>query len=83
MNKVIDANATFNTVGQIKPLFIRLENENHELHTYRVEKINYTKEEKYSGIQSLLYNCSIQMGTQMKEVEIRYYINSHKWMLVE
>lgn len=82
MNIIIDANATFNTAGEIKPLYIRLEDEHHELHTYKIEKINYVKEEKYSGIQSFLYNCSVMIENAMKEVEIRYNVGSHKWVLM-
>ena len=28
----VDINATFNTIGDIKPLYIRLEDNNHKLH---------------------------------------------------
>ena len=38
----IDVIATFNTLGKIKPNYIRLEDEEHQLRTFRVEQVEYT-----------------------------------------
>ena len=46
----VDVIATFNVQGKIKPNYIRLEDENHLLHTYKIENIIFSKEEKYGGI---------------------------------
>ena len=83
MNVTIDANATFNPLGEIKPLYVRLEDENHELHTYKIENIEQVKEEKYAGIGSFLYVCQISVGGALRQIKIRYYIASHKWALIE
>lgn len=79
MNTIIDVNATFNTVGDIKPIYVRLEDGYHELQTYKIYRINQIKNEKYSGINSILYNCSIIQENTEREIKIRYYIDSHKW----
>lgn len=83
MNVTIDANATFNSLGEIKPLYVRLEDENHELHTYKIEDIEQIKEEKYAGIGSILYVCQISVEGVLRQIKIRYYIASHKWALIE
>ena len=83
MNVTIDANATFNPLGEIKPLYVRLEDENHELHTYKIENIEQVKEEKYAGIGSFLYVCQISVGGVLRQIKIRYYIASHKWALMK
>lgn len=83
MSISIDANATFNPVGDIRPRFIRLEDDNHELHTYKIENVNSIKEEHYLGIHSILFNCSIKVEEVMKTIDIRYHFESHKWSLVE
>lgn len=83
MNVTIDANATFNPLGEIKPRYVRLEDENHELHTYKIENIEQVKEEKYAGINSFLYVCQISVEGVMRQIRIRYYIASHKWTLVD
>ena len=87
MTVSIDANATFNPVGDIKPVYVRLEDENHELHTYKIQSINQIKDEKYSGICSRLFYCSIiisdSIDEQIKDIMIRYHFVSHKWTLVD
>lgn len=83
MTVTIDANATFNPLGEIKPLYVRLEDESHMLHTYKIESIEQTKEEKYAGVGSILYVCTINVDGMLKRIKIRYYIASHKWALVE
>ncbi|MFA9377018.1 MAG: hypothetical protein ACERKZ_09740 [Lachnotalea sp.] len=77
----IDANATFNPLGEIKPMYIRLEDEEHQLHTYKIESISSIKDEKYAGIHAILFVCNIRIEDCMREIKIRYYIPSHKWML--
>jgi hypothetical protein len=77
----IDANATFNPLGEIKPMYIRLEDEEHQLHTYKIERISNIKEEKYSGVSSILFVCHIAIEECLREIKLRYYVPSHKWML--
>lgn len=81
-NTAVDINATFNTVGDIKPVYIRLENEKHELETFKIQRITNQKNEKYSGINSLLFYCVIHVENIEKEIKIRYYIDSHKWVTI-
>lgn len=81
-NILIDVNATFNPIGDIKPLYVRLEDDRHELHTHKIQSINYTKKERFSGIDSMLFNCSICLDDCLKEINIRYYFQSHKWALI-
>lgn len=83
MNVTIDANATFNPLGEIKPVYVRLEDEEHVLHTYKIESIDQMKEEKYAGVSSFLYVCSINVEGILKQIRIRYYVPSHKWVLVQ
>lgn len=79
----IDANVTFNPLGEIKPMYVRLEDEEHQLHTYKIERISNVKEEKYSGITSFLFVCHIAVEDCLREIKLRFYVPSHKWMLEE
>lgn len=83
MSISIDANATFNPLGEIKPRYVRIEDETHQLHTYKIEHINYAKEERYSGIDSIRFNCNIIVEEEVKTIEIRYHFESHKWSLIQ
>ena len=77
----IDVIATFNTLGKIKPNYIRLEDEEHQLRTFRVEQVEYTKEEKWAGIPVMVFLCDIITGGLKKQITLFYYREQHKWMI--
>lgn len=79
----VDVIATFNVQGNIKPNYIRLEDENHTLQTYKIESIVYSREEKYAGIPVLLFCCNIMLGNSMQMINIKYHIKTHQWVLVQ
>lgn len=76
----VDVVATFNVEGRIKPNYIRLEDEFHTLHTYRIENILYSREEKYGGIPVILFCCNILREECMQIIHIKYHINTHQWV---
>jgi hypothetical protein len=78
----VDVVATFNVQGNIKPNFIRLEDEAHALQTYKIENIVYSREEKYAGIPVLLFGCYILRNDCMQMINIKYHIKTHQWVLV-
>jgi hypothetical protein len=77
----VDVNATFNVQGKIKPVYIRLEDEEHVLQTYKIESIVFSREEKYAGVEALLYCCNIRVGDCMQMINIKYHIKTHQWIL--
>jgi hypothetical protein len=78
----VDVIATFNVLGEIKPNYIRLEDEGHILQTYKIESIIFCKEEKYAGISVLLFCCNIMRGDCMQMINIKYHIKTHQWVFV-
>lgn len=82
MNSAIDVVAAFNPMGDIKPIYVRLEDENHALQIYKINEIRDRKPEKYSGLNALLFVCSIVYENSQKEIRLRFYCDSHKWVLV-
>lgn len=83
MNTAIDVIATFNPNGDMKPIYIRLEDDDHKLFTYKID-IKSQKNERYSGIDSTLYVCNtIDQNGEQKEIIIKYYTNAHKWVLIK
>lgn len=77
----VDVIATFNVQGKIKPNYIRLEDENYFLQTYKIQEILYSREENYAGIPVLLFCCNILRGNCMQMIKIKYYIKTHQWVL--
>ncbi|MGB8451228.1 MAG: hypothetical protein WCD89_02760 [Anaerocolumna sp.] len=82
MNPGIDVVAAFNPIGEIKPVYVRFEDENHILQIYKIDTINNQKAEKYSGLNAILFICSAQCNSQTSEIKLRFYCNSHKWVLI-
>jgi len=78
----VDVIATFNVQGKIKPNYIRLEDYNHALQTYKIETVIYSREENYSGIPVLLFCCNIKRDDCMQMINIKYHIKTHQWVLV-
>lgn len=77
----VDVIATFNVKGEIKPNYIRLEDDSHTLQTYKIENIIFSREEKYSGIPVLLFCCNILRNDCMQMIKIKYHIQTHQWVL--
>lgn len=78
----VDVNATFNVQGGIKPLFIRLEDEEHALQTYKIENIIFCREERFAGVEVMLFCCNIRVRDCMQMIKIKYHIKTHQWVLV-
>jgi hypothetical protein len=78
----IDIIATFNVLGDIKPNYVRLEDDNHALHTYKIEGIEYRKEDKRAGNTSLIFVCNIEVEGIKRQLELSYNLSSHKWVLL-
>lgn len=76
----VDVIATFNPLGEIKPLYIRLEDTKGILNTYKIIQTLDKKDEKFAGIHSLQFRCVTEIS---QELQIRYYLESHKWVLLD
>lgn len=78
----IDVIATFNTLGKIKPNYIRIEDEKHTLQTLKVESIESTKEEKYGGMVAEVFTCNVKVENCMKLIRIKYHVQTHQWVMI-
>lgn len=74
--------AAFNEQGKIRPNFVRIEDENHTLRTYKIEDIISSREERYAGIPVLRFCCNIVLGDCTQMINIKYHINTHQWVLI-
>lgn len=82
LNMPVDVIATFNVQGKIKPNFIRLEDEDHTLQTYKIEEIIFSREEKFAGMPVILFCCNIIRGECKQMINIKYHVKTHQWVLV-
>jgi len=84
MNIAVDVNATFNTVGDIKPLYIRLEDDNHKLHVYKIIEV-ISKDVKQNGLHNYFtFTCTIlSPDNSSKIIRIKYLPGSNRWLLID
>lgn len=78
----IDVIATFNTLGKIKPNYIRIEDDAHMLQTLKIESIESSKEEKYGGMVAEVFSCNVKMEDCLKLIRIKYHVQTHQWVLM-
>lgn len=77
----VDVIATFNVEGRIKPNYIRLEDDAHQLQTYKIDQIVFSKEERYAGTSTLKFCCDICEGNCKRNINIKYHITTHQWVI--
>ncbi len=82
MNSGIGVVAAFNPMGEIKPVYVQLMDENSSLQTYKIE-VNSSRPEKYSGINTILYFCTFYKNDLKQELKIKFYFDSHKWVEIQ
>lgn len=79
--KPIEMIAWFNNDGNINPIKFRLKNEYNNYQVIKINKIIKKEKEKLAGNPMILFTCSGIINSTEKIFELKYEINSGKWML--
>jgi hypothetical protein len=77
----IETISKFNTVGNIVPLRLRLEDEEHRLITVNITDIIYSTENNFAGVKTFDYGCKVIINEREQLLEIRYHVAAHKWTI--
>jgi hypothetical protein len=77
MYKDICVIATFRTNGDIRPLYLEIE-ENNEKITYMIDEYSVTKR-CFAAIDSMEFTCILE---NKKEVILLYFVRKHQWKMV-
>lgn len=80
-NIPVEIISKFNTVGDIVPLRMRIEDEEHQLVVATITDILYSTENNYAGIKTFDYGCKVTIDERERLLELRYCIASHKWSI--
>ena len=67
--------------GELRPLKFRYEDEKHEVHTIQVDQITDSRKTNFVGIDAIHYICEGQDRGKTHMYELKYTINTHKWVL--
>jgi len=78
----VDVISMCSAAGDIRPLRIRMEDEQHQLLRIDIEEIISTKEIQYVGIEATVYLCRATVREKKWLFELKYTIRSHTWCLL-
>ena len=77
----VDVISMCSASGEIRPLRLRLEDEDHQLLRIDIEEIISRKEIQYMGIEATVYLCRATVRGKQWLFELKYTIRSHVWSL--
>ncbi len=78
----VDVISVCNADGSIRPLRLRLEQENCELLRIDIEEILGTREIPYTGVEAIIFYCRGRSGEHGCTFQLRYLYRRHSWHLI-
>ncbi|MGE5626670.1 MAG: hypothetical protein ACM3X7_00975 [Solirubrobacterales bacterium] len=70
-----------NDKGDIRPLRFRIQIGDEPMQVMKIDKIIFKQKEKLAGNPMILYRCQSMNGDIEKVFEIKYEIDTCRWML--
>lgn len=67
--------------GEVRPLRIRLQTEDHTVRVIKIDKVIVKETEKLAGNLMLVFRCQSKINNLMKIFEIKYDLKTCKWIL--
>lgn len=71
----------FGAEGALQPLRFRYEDEDHQLHTVHIQQVTDSRRVEFVGIAAMLYLCKASVEGKEHLYELKYTIQTHKWVL--
>lgn len=68
--------------GDIRPLRLRMEDEQHRLLRIDIEEVISTRDVQFVGIEARIFLCRATVESRRWLFELRYTIRSHNWCLL-
>ncbi len=72
----------FTSKGKVTPLMLKIEDEDGEIRTVRQIQVLTQEEKRYAGVRSLEFDCIITILEQKIDVQLIYYKEENKWVLI-
>lgn len=70
-----------NDKGDIRPLRFRIQIGDDPMQVIKIDKILFKQKEKLAGTPMILYRCQSMNGDTERIFEIKYEVETCKWML--
>lgn len=81
-NSAVDVISVCSADGEIRPLRLRMEDEEHQLLRIDIEEIVNMKPVQYAGIEAQIFLCKATVKGKEWMFELKYTIRSHNWHLM-
>ena len=81
-NHPVDVISMCSAGGDIRPLRLRLEDEQHRLLRVDIEEIVSEKQVQYVGIEAQIFLCRATVDGRKWLFELKYTIRTHTWCLM-
>ena len=81
-NSPVDVISMCSADGSIKPLRLRMEDEEHQLLRVDIEEVISCKQIQYVGIEAHVFLCRATIRGKESVFELKYTIRSHNWSLL-
>lgn len=77
----VDVISVCNADGQIRPLRLRFEDENHQCLRINIDEILSVREISHVGAEAQVYMCRTRIWESVWTFQLKYHIRSHNWTL--
>lgn len=77
----VEVISAFSTNGDILPLRLRIENEEHQLIRMDIEEVIRSKQIQHIGTEACVFLCRASVHGKQKLFELKYILRSHNWYL--
>ncbi len=78
----VDVISMCSASGEIRPLRIRMEDEEHSLLRIDIEEVISVKNIQYVGIEATVFLCRATVREKKWLFELKYTIRTHTWCLI-
>ena len=82
VNMPVDVISVCSADGQIRPLRLRMETEDHQLLRVDIDEVISRKDVQYVGVEAQIFLCRATVQGKKWLFELKYTIRSHSWCLV-
>ena len=82
VNTPVDVISICSANGEIRPLRLRMESEEHQLLRVDIDEVVSSKQVQYVGIEAIVFLCRATVEDKNWLFELKYTIRTHSWHLV-
>jgi len=67
--------------GSVRPIRFRMQINDEAMKVVKIDRVLFKDTEKLAGNVMIVYKCQSQIDNVLKQFEIKYELNTCKWML--